>query len=94
MKTDTKTLIAAMRILSQDIETNDGIANAAIAEASDRMEELCSELLFQKQLSREYARAAKICARIYIARNISLSEKCVISALVEIDKLYRTSNEN
>lgn len=96
MRTKTETLITAMRILSQDIESNDKIAtiHAAIAETADRMEELCSELLFQEQLSREYARAAKICARIYIARNISLSEKCVLSALAEIDTLYRTPNEN
>ena len=33
--------------------------------------------------------ANKICAQIYIARNISLSEKDVLSALTEIDKLYR-----
>ena len=42
MRTDTETLIAAMRILSQDVESNDGVANAAIAEAADRMGELLS----------------------------------------------------
>ena len=73
MRTDTKTLIAAMRILSQDIESNDGIANAAIAEAADRMEEL-----------------DRICNQIYVAENISLSKISFVSALAEIDKLYRT----
>jgi len=38
--------------------------------------------------------AGKICAKIYIARNISLSEKDVVSALAELDKLYRDENHN
>ena len=40
MKTHTKTLIKALRILSEDIQSNDGIANACVAEAADRIEEL------------------------------------------------------
>lgn len=36
----TETLIGALRGLARDIESGDGIANAAIAEAADRMEEL------------------------------------------------------
>lgn len=40
MKTDTTTLIKALRILSNDIQSDDGVANAAIAEAADRLEEL------------------------------------------------------
>jgi hypothetical protein len=40
MKTDTPTLIRALRILAQDIQSGDGVANAAIAEAADRLEEL------------------------------------------------------
>ena len=51
MRTKTETLIAAMRILSQNIESDDGIANATIAEAADRIEELFSELIFQKRLA-------------------------------------------
>ena len=39
MKTDTKTLIKALRILAEDIESGDGVANACIAEAADRLEE-------------------------------------------------------
>ena len=61
---------------------------------TDYLEALRSELAFQKNLSERYAHAGRLCAKIYIARNISLSEKCVLSALVEIDKLYRTPNEN
>lgn len=93
MRTKTETLIAAMRILSHDIESNDGIANATIAEAADRIEELFSELIFQKRLAEKYVGAGKICAKIYIARNISLSPECVLSALAEIDILYRTQHD-
>lgn len=93
MRTKTETLIAAMRILSHDIESDDGIANAAIAEAADRMQELCSELLFQKRLAEKYVEAGKICAKIYMARNISLSEECVLSALAEIDQVYRNKHD-
>ena len=44
MRTDTATLIRAMRILARDIQSGDGVANAAIAEAADRMEELAFAL--------------------------------------------------
>lgn len=39
MRSSTETLIAAMRILSQDIQSEDGVANAMIAEAAQRLEE-------------------------------------------------------
>ena len=39
-KTNTKTLIEAMRILARDIQSDDGVANGVISEAADRMEEL------------------------------------------------------
>jgi len=94
MRSKTETIIGALRVLAQDIQSEDGVANAAIAEAADRMDELCAELLFQKRLAERYVGAGKICAQIYIARNISLSEKDVVSALVEIDKLYREENHN
>jgi len=38
-KTDIKILTKTMRILAVDILSGDGIANAAIAEAADRLEE-------------------------------------------------------
>jgi hypothetical protein len=95
MRSSTETLIEALHILAGNIESEDGVANVVIAEAADRMEELCSELLFQKRLAEKYVEAGKICAKIYIARNITLSEKCMVSALAELDKLYRTQhNEN
>lgn len=43
-KTDTETLIAAMKILARDIQSCDGVANAAIAEAADRLAEHLVEI--------------------------------------------------
>lgn len=39
-RTDTKTLVKALRILSREIHCEDGVATAAIAEGADRIEEL------------------------------------------------------
>ena len=36
--TGTKTIIEALRILARDMQSDDGVANAAIAEAADRLE--------------------------------------------------------
>lgn len=93
MRTETKTIIEVLRILAGDIFSDDGIANLAIAEAADRMEELSDELLFQKQLAEKYVEAGKICAKIYIARNITHSEEFMLSALAEIDTIYRAKND-
>jgi hypothetical protein len=40
MKSSTETLIKALRILSEHVETDDGVINAALSEAAHRMEEL------------------------------------------------------
>lgn len=37
MKPDTNTLIDALRILARDIHSEDGVTNAAISEAADRL---------------------------------------------------------
>ena len=39
MRTSTETLIAAMRIFSRDIISDDGVTNAFIAEAAQRLAE-------------------------------------------------------
>jgi len=39
VRTSTETLIAAMHILATEIQSDDGVANAAIAEAAQRLEE-------------------------------------------------------
>ncbi len=85
MRTETETIIESLRTLAEDVYfeifSKDGVANLAIVEAAERLAET-------------YAKANKICAQIYIARNISLSEKDVVSALAEIDELYREENHN
>jgi hypothetical protein len=42
--TDTKILIKALRILSKDIYSEDGVANAAILEGAERLKELSDEI--------------------------------------------------
>ena len=39
-RTETRVIVAAMRMLQCDIWSEDGVANAAIGEAADRLEEL------------------------------------------------------
>ncbi len=93
MRNSTKTIIGALRILANDIQSDYEVADACIFEAADRMEELYNELLFQKRLAEKYVEAGEICAKIYIARNITYSEESMLSALAEIDKTYRTKND-
>lgn len=40
MRSSTETIITALHVLSRDIESPDGVANAAISEAAYRLEEL------------------------------------------------------
>jgi hypothetical protein len=47
VKTNTDTLIKALRILAKDIQSDDGVANATIAEAADRLYELRRHTLDQ-----------------------------------------------
>ncbi|WP_029511155.1 hypothetical protein [Marinobacterium stanieri] len=54
MTTDTTTLIDAMRILANDIQSDDGVANAAIAEAAGRLEMLeAKSILLQNELDQK-----------------------------------------
>jgi len=39
-RSDTKTIISALRVLSVEIQSDDGVANMAISEAADRLQEL------------------------------------------------------
>jgi hypothetical protein len=45
------TLVSAMRILANEIQSEDGVANAAIREAADRIEQLEAKL---KQVHKDY----------------------------------------
>jgi len=44
MRTDTVTLASALDVLAREIESGDGVANAAIAEAAGRLRELAALL--------------------------------------------------
>ena len=49
MKTDTNTLIDALRILARDIPSEDCVANATIGEAADRLEKLQRKVRNQRR---------------------------------------------
>ena len=76
------------------MRTETEILIEALRLAANRMEELCSELLFQRRLAEKNTEAAKICGKIYIARNITLDWQEIPSLLKAIDKLYRDENHN
>ena len=44
MKSETDTIISALRVLARDIHTDDGVVNACLEEAANRLEELQREL--------------------------------------------------
>ena len=57
-KSSTETLVAAMRILARDIQSGDGVANAAITEAADRLAE-------------QQARIAELAAKAATGRRVA-----------------------
>ena len=75
-QTDTPTLIKAMRIIARDIQSGDGVANAAIAEAADRLEDLSNQLRCAMILNHE--RQAELMRwRAMVAEFMSLAGKVV-----------------
>jgi len=84
MRTSTETLVKSLNILANDIQSEDGVANAAIAEGALRIEELNKENLLYRD----------ILGKIYIARNITLSESEIVKQLKRIDSLLREENHN
>jgi len=53
MNSSTPTIIAALQVLARDIETKDGIVNACLIEAADRLQELSQQLEDAHQLNRD-----------------------------------------
>jgi hypothetical protein len=84
MRTSTEILVKSLNILANDIQSEDGVANAAIAEGALRIEELNKENLLYRD----------ILGQIYIARNITLSESEIEKQLKRIDSLLREENYN
>lgn len=58
MRSDTKTIVDAMRILARDIESDDGVANAAMLEA-ELYEHVSEEASDSHENIRETIRKAK-----------------------------------
>ncbi len=84
MRTSTEILVKSLNILANDVQSEDGVANAAIAEGALRIEELNKENLLYRD----------ILGKIYIARNITLSESEIVKQLKRIDSLLREENHN
>ena len=76
-RTRTPILIAAMRLLAQEIQSEDGVANAAIAEAADRLEELAhiadgnSKLIAAQRALGESLRSQLIQAQQGLGENVT-----------------------
>jgi bacterioferritin (cytochrome b1) len=85
MTTPTETLIKALRILASDIQSEDGIANTAILEAAQRMEE-DQEVIFQA------GESIKILRQTVKHRNETIDElKQRIKRMEKLgDQLYET----
>jgi hypothetical protein len=53
MNSSTQSLISALRILANEIETEDNIVNACLLEASNRLETLSEQLEDCRQLNKD-----------------------------------------
>ncbi len=58
-KTSTKIIADAMRILARDIQSDDGVANGAIMQAAERLEEQAKEIEVLKLRLEQVATAAQ-----------------------------------
>jgi hypothetical protein len=72
MKTPDSTLIAALEVLVRDIQSDDGVANACIAEVARRLQELADR---NAELTQALEFVAKHCA----IRKTSISGVCDVS---------------
>jgi hypothetical protein len=75
MKSNTQTLIAALRVLARDIETDDGVVNAVLDEAAQRMEELDWNWLSASETMPES------CVAVLAVVNDGISKPFVIRAM-------------
>jgi len=53
MKSTTKTIIASLEILAEEIQTEDGIINTCLLEAAERLRELSNQLEDAHQLNKD-----------------------------------------
>jgi hypothetical protein len=52
---ETSVLVKALRILAEDIQSDDGVANACIYEAAERIQQLSDQLAKWKQCAHDLA---------------------------------------
>jgi len=52
-RTDTATLIEACRVLARDVQSGDGVANSALREIADRLEEQEKKIAFLQDAARK-----------------------------------------
>ena len=82
MKTSTETLIAAMHILATEIQSDDGAANAAVAEAGERLAEQHMRIT---QLEREIE---------LFREHVDYGDKCLIEAILKGEEIGRKEKES
>jgi FtsZ-binding cell division protein ZapB len=88
-RSDTKTIITAMKYLSEEgIYSEDGVANAAIAEAAQRLEELIleNEVILKNQLKTQQDLE-------WWKETASINAKISIDLCKEIQELKETNQE-
>ena len=90
MKSDNKTLIAALRILVEDIDSTDGIPNSVVSEAADRIEEMEKEIA---QIHKDYGcEKMDPCGTIW---DYAANLKSIIKILPSLwEEGYRTAEQD
>jgi hypothetical protein len=81
VRTSTETLIAAMHILATEIQSDDGVANSAIAEAGERLAEQhmrITQLEHEIELFREHA---------------DYEDVCLVEAILKGEEIGRKENQ-
>ncbi len=58
-RSSTETIIGALRVLSVDIQTDDGVVNSCLREAADRMEELDGEVTLLRNAIKDIQESRK-----------------------------------
>ena len=82
MNTPTETLVSAMRALANDIQSEDGVANAAIQEAAQRLEEQQDRI---KRLKEALDLVRPHCSFVHHSKKHqhAYDEPCPVVALIE-----------
>ena len=82
MRTSTETLVSAMRALANDIQSEDGVANAAIQEAAQRLEEQQDRI---KRLKEALDLVRPHCSFVHHSKKHqhAYDEPCPVVALIE-----------